>query len=157
MQTLNGISTPNIASSFGPDVAVPRTAIGNWNFTADGGVAGAFTIFTVTGDVYIEGIMGLCKESVTGGAGVKMELGIAGSTPSLIPQTDATLIDQYYTWQDVGPEANPAPVILITRSFNLANGADIILTISGANATAGDIDFTCFWKPVSLNGNVVAV
>ena len=159
MQTLNGVYSPNTAASFGADVAVPRTAVGNWNFTTDGGATGAYTLFTVTGDVYIEGIIGTCKEAVTGGAGITMEVGIAGNAAalaSLIAQTDATLIDQYYTWQDVGPEANPGPVILIVRSFNLANGADIILTIATGAATAGSIDFTCFWKPVSLNGSVVA-
>jgi len=134
-------------------------ARGNWNFTDDAGGTAAtspFTVFSVTGDVYAQ-IYGLCQVSLTtGGGAATIEMGISGNTAALIAQTTATDLDQYETWQDATPEANPGAVSLDARGFTLANGEDVIMTIATANLTAGDIDFFCRWWPMSEDGNVVA-
>ena len=154
-QILNGKSVSNDASSYASDVGVWRTAVGNYNFTDDTGAQAAYTIFTVTGDVMVQ-VFGLCQVLMDSGGAAKIELGIAGNTASLIAQTTATDLDAYEAWQDAGPEPNPGPVSLDSRGFVIANGADIILTVSAADLTAGDVDFVCRWWPISTNGNVVA-
>jgi hypothetical protein len=135
-QILNGYYRPNDVESFHPRVAVWRTALSNWNFTDDTGAVGTYTLYTVTGDVYVQ-VTGLCQVAVVGAGTI--EVGIAGNTAILIPQTTGADLDQYETWQDAVPEVNPGPVTLEVRTFQLANGADIIFTIGGAVLTAGEI------------------
>jgi hypothetical protein len=155
-QIINGRDKYLTADAMAADVGLFRSARSNWNFTDDTGAQGAYTIFTVTGDVYIEQIYGLCQIALTSAGAPTIEVGIAGNTAALIAQTTALNLDQYELWQDATPETNPSTVILLGRSWVLANGADIILTIATADLTAGDIDFHCTWRPLSLNGNLVA-
>ena len=154
-QILNGKSVTNDGDSYAWNVGQWRTAVGNYNFTDDAGAQGAFTIYTVTGDVYVQ-VFGLCQVLMDSGGAATIELGIAGNTAALIAQTTATDLDQYETWQDATPEGNPGPVALDARGFVIANGANVILTVGAADLTAGDIDFICRWWPISTNGNVVA-
>lgn len=134
---------------------------GGWNlsrnvydFSVDTGAQAAYTQFTVTGEVFVH-IFGLCTTDLAGAAAT-IELGIAGNTAALIAQTTAVDLDQYETWQDAVPEANPGVVDITGRSFVIANGADVIMTIATADLTAGVIDFFCFWAPLSADGNVTA-
>jgi len=153
--TLNGRPQTNSAASYTWDVGVWRTSVGNYNFTDDTGAQGAYTIFTVTGDVYVR-VYGLCQVLLNSGGAATVELGITGNTAALIAQTTATDVDQYETWQDATPEANPGAVDLTARGFVVANGADIIMTVATADLTAGDVDFICQWLPLTTNGNVTA-
>lgn len=155
-QTLNGHYRPNNAASYAVDVGEYRHAIGNWNFTDDTGAAGAYTLFTVTGDVMVH-VFGICQVTLTSGGAPTIEVGIAGNTAAIIAQTAGLDLDQYETWQDAAPEANPGNVVTAMGAFfAVANGANIILTVGAAALTAGDVDFHCFWMPLSLDGNVVA-
>lgn len=153
-QTLNGKYRPNDTDSYAWNVGQWRTAVGNYNFTDDTGAQAAYTVFAVTGDVYVQ-VFGLCQVTLTSAGAPTIELGIAGNTAALIAQTAGLDLDQYETWQDAGPEANPGAVPLNARGFVVANGADVILTIGTADLTAGDIDVICRWWPISTNGNVV--
>ena len=154
VQILNGHAKPNDAASFNYDVGgVSRHAIGNYNFAVDTGAQGAYTIFTVTGDIALM-VFGLCKTDLTSGGAATIQLGIAGNTAALIALTTATDLDQYETWQDATPEANPGEID--PGQFVIANGADVIMTIATADLTAGVIDFHAFWVPLSVNGNLVA-
>lgn len=157
MQTLDGKLRRNDADSYAVDVGQWRHAIGNWNFTDDAGAQGAFTIFAITGDILLC-VVGLCQIALTSGGAATIELGITGNTAALIAQTTATDLDQYETWQDAGPEANPGVVDLFggSRQFVVANGADAILTVATADLTAGDVDFHGFWMPLSTDGDCVA-
>ena len=156
-QTLDGHYRPNDADSYAVDVGVWRHAIGNYNFATDTGAQAAYTIFQVTGDVLMQ-VFGLCQTLLDSGGAATVELGIAGNTAALIAQTTATDIDAYETWQDVGPEANPGNIdAAMADFFVIANGADVIMTIATADLTAGELDFHAFWRPLSLDGNVVAV
>lgn len=157
MQTINGYLVANDAQSYTPDVGAWRRAIGNWNFADDGGAAAAYTLFTVTGNVYLYGIFGVCRELLDSGGAGTVELGIAGNTAGLIAQTLATDIDAGETWQDATPDANPAAVILLAHSFSVAAGTDIILTIATAALTAGNLDVYCFWLPLSNDGSVIGL
>ncbi len=154
-QTLNGKAANNDTDSYAWDVGVWRTCRGNYNFTDDTGAQAAYTIFTVTGDVYVQ-VFGLCQVLMDSGGAATIELGITGNTAALIAQTTATDLDAYETWQDAVPEPNPGAVPLDARGFVVANGADIILTVGAADLTAGDVDFICRWWPISTDGSVVA-
>ena len=155
-QTLNGRYRPNDAASYAVDVGQWRHSIGNYNFAVDAGAQGAFTIYTVTGDVQMQ-VFGLCQTLMNSGGAATIELGIAGNTAALVAQTTATDLDQYETWQDVGPEANPGNVdAAMADFFVIANGADVILTVATADLTAGEIDFHAFWRPLSTDGSVAA-
>jgi len=156
VQTLNGVEKLITGESMGTSAGLFRSARSNYNFTDDTGAQGTYTIFTVTGNVYIEQVYGLCQVALTSGGVPTIELGIAGNTAVLIAQTAGLDLDQYELWQDATPEANPGVVILLGRSWVVANGADIILTIGTADLTAGDIDFHCTWRPLSVDGNLVA-
>jgi len=125
-----------------------------YSFATDTGAQAAYTQFTVTGTVLVE-VFGVCQTDLAG-AGATVELGIAGNTAALIAQTTGTDVDQYYTWQDATPEANPGAVDLTSRSFVITNGADIIMTLGTADLTAGVIDFFCLWSPLSIGASVVA-
>ena len=157
VQTLNGHRVTNDGRSYGTDVAVYRIATGEYDFATDTGAQGAYTIFTVTGDVYVRIVAHCHTVSLTSDGAATIELGIAGNTAALIAQTTATDLDVTETWQDATPETNPGPVIDLLRTFQLCEGADIILTVATADLTAGDILFTCRWFPVTTDGMVVAV
>jgi hypothetical protein len=132
-QTLDGKYRPNDADSYAVDIGIYRHAIGNYNFTDDTGAQGAYTIFTTTGDIFIFQMWGLCKVALTSGGAPTIELGIAGNTAAFIAQTAGLDLDQYETWQDNAPDANPAVITLLGRSWTLQNGADAILTIGTAD------------------------
>lgn len=125
-----------------------------YSFAVQGGAQGALTLFTVTGTVFAQ-VFGICQTDLAG-AGATVEVGISGNTAALIAQTTGTDVDQYMTWQDATPEANPGAVDLTARSFVLTNGADVIYTIGTADLTAGVIDFYCLWAPLSSDGLVTA-
>src|SRR5574343_406878 len=123
-----------------------------YSFAVQGGAQGALTLFTVTGTVFAQ-VFGVCQTDLAG-AGATVEVGISGNTAALIAQTTGTDVDQYMTWQDATPEANPGAVDLTARSFVLTNGADVIYTIGTADLTAGVIDFYCLWAPLCSDGLV---
>ena len=135
-----------------------RVVVGNYNFTDDGGTQGAFTIFTVTGDVLLQ-VFGICDVAPTSGGTSTIELGVSGDTAGFIAQiTDATDLIANEVWLDATPTLtkeilDPAA---IPRTWIVANGQDVILTIGGADTTAGDIDFYALWRPLSGDGEVVA-
>lgn len=110
------------------------------------------TLFTVTGEVEVL-VIGYIDVAVTSGGALTLEVGVAGATAGLIAQTALgnLLID--LLWVDA------TPAVIITKPSNkvIANGADIIHTIAGADATAGQITYYCWWRPLSSDGDVVAV
>ena len=81
MQTINGYRVANDAQSYTPDVGAWRRAIGNWNFTDDGGTQKAYTIFTVTHD---------------SSAGVNYDTILYRLDPAVVPTVDLL-------WQPDGP------------------------------------------------------
>ena len=150
--TINGV-TQDARTATQTEVARWRLARHTYDFAVSGGAQGAFTIFTVTGTVFAQ-VFGVCQTLMNSGGAATIELGISGNTAALIAQTTATDLDQYETWQDATPEANPGAVDLTGRTFVLTNGADVIMTVATADLNAGVIDFYCIWAPLSTNGAV---
>lgn len=108
-------------------------------------------LFTVTGEVEVY-VVGYIDTAVTSGGALTLEVGISGTTAGLIAQTTVgnLLID--LLWID----ATPATLISKPSEKVIANGADIIHTIAGAAATAGEVTYHVWWRPLSSDGNIVA-
>lgn len=154
METRNGIEQAARAAD--------QTVAGGWrlakhtySFAVSGGTAATFALFTVTGTVFAQ-VFGVCQTSLTADGAATIEVGIVGNTAALIAQATATDLDQYETWQDATPEANPGAVDLTGRAFVVTAGADIGLKVTTANLTAGIVDFYALWCPLSADGLVVA-
>lgn len=152
MASINGINRFNDINSYSDQVAQWRLARTNYSFAVDGGTQGAYTLFGVTGTVLVQ-VFGVCSTLFNSGGAATIEVGIAGNTAAIIAQTTATDLDQYETWQDAGPEANPGNVATAMGAyFVVTNGADIIMTIGTADLTAGVADFYARWIPLSTDG-----
>ena len=114
------------------------------------GAQGTTTLFTVTGDVEVF-LFGTCVTDLVGGA--TYQIGTPTNVSGLINQT-ATAIDANEAFQYNG---TPASLAAMYDNGNIiANGEDIVETISVADITAGKINLYCFWRPLSSTGNVVA-
>jgi len=133
-----------------------QVALGNYNFTDDTGATGAYTIFTVTGDVLMQ-VFGICDVALVQAAPTAtIELGVSGNTAVLIAQTTANTLIADEIWYDSTPTATVEQVDVVgARQFIIANGQDVILTIAAQALTAGDIDFYAIWRPLSSDGLVV--
>ena len=107
------------------------------------------TLFTVTSEVEVI-VVGYIDIAPLG-AGLTLEVGVAGATAGIIAQTvvAALLID--LLWMD----ATPAVLVAKPTPFLIANGLDIVHTIRTAAATAGKITYYCWWKRLSPDGFVV--
>lgn len=117
------------------------------NLGDENGTADPYTVFKVTGTV-IARIWGICGDTLVGAATI--ELGISGAVAVLIAQiADATDLIADEIWLDATPttkvEAVPSQVIL---------SADVILTLTTANITAGNITMYCMWEPVTQGSKV---
>lgn len=144
---------PVVPLSHGPDGQ--RIAVGNWNFTDDGGTQKAYTIFTITGHVEVQGMFGIGNIAVVGAA-VIMEFGISGDTAEFLPQTAGNTIIADELWYDATPTTTYELIDLFaaTRRWVLT-GQDAILTLGTGDASAGDVNFYTLWRPLSANGLVV--
>lgn len=115
------------------------------------GAVGTVALFTVTGRVEYT-LVPSCSESLVSAGGGTVEVGIAGNTAAIIAQTTATEIDTGEVWVDNAPatvEATPGKKVI-------AGGQDIILTVGTADVTDGTLDFDIIWRPLSVDGSVVA-
>jgi len=108
------------------------------------------TLFTVTGEVEVI-VMGYIDTAVAG-AGLTLEVGVAGATAGLIAQTAVAALLVNLLWMDA------APAVLVTKPAwkAIANGLDIAHVIRTAAATGGAITYYCWWRPLSTDGNLVA-
>jgi len=129
--------------------SVTLTGDANTNGDFDG-TGNPQTLFTVTGDVAVA-IFGMINTNLAG-VGATIEVGIAGNTAVLIAQTTATDLDDGHVWTD----ATPATAKTMPSVNILNDGTDIIQTIGTANATAGQIDYYCFWRPLEATALVVS-
>lgn len=152
----------------GFETPVPVAPFGQWNIAVkrsdvfDGGTADAhgdadgasnpYTLFSVTGDVEVL-IVGIVNTNLAG-ATATLEVGVAGNTAKLLPQTTATDLADGDVWTDTGAEAGVD--VFATETFVINDGADIIETTGTADITAGQIDYYCFWRPLEPGAKVVA-
>ena len=116
-----------------------------------GGTGNPATLFTVTGDVLVY-IIAICKDSLIGAA--TLEAGLTGNTAVLLAQiANTTTFDVNMAWLDSTPALGEGEA---PKFHPVGGGLDIIQTVGTANITAGEIDYYCFWRPLSSDGSVVA-
>lgn len=115
------------------------------------GALNPLTLFTVTGTVAMK-IFARCTVNLAG-ASATLEVGTALSTAGLIAQTTATDIDANEIWHDATPDASiEASTVLVEKLVN----QDVIETAGTANITAGNIEYTCLWRPITPGATVVS-
>ena len=114
---------------------------------------GAVNLFTVTGDVILR-IIAVCTTNCASGGSCDGEVGISGSTDTILATTDVTLLADREIWHDATPDAE-IETLSVMKDFIVSDGNDIILTLS-AQADSGVLMFYCFWTPLSVDGAVVA-
>ena len=122
-----------------------------FNGTTIGDVASE-TLFTVTGEVWIAGIVAYCSTLLTGSG--TLALGVTGSTALFIAATTATDIDAGEFWVDATPDANGVAIPAALKDIVITD--NILATTASDTITAGVIRFDVFWFPVSDDGNLVA-
>ena len=128
----------------------------------DGGTSDPYTLFTVTGDVFVR-LWGVCTVDLAG-ATATVSVGVAGNTAGLIALETATEIDATGLYVSATQVIGTVAVSSIPGPFVIANGLDIIESVATASVTSGNIYYICLWRPVSegaaadgtsIKGNVV--
>lgn len=110
------------------------------------------TLFNVTGVVRMR-ILAKCITSLVG-SGATLEVGTALSTAGLIPQTSAEAIDANEIWHDATtPDSSIEATSVLAEKIV---SQDVIQSVGTANITAGKIQYTCIWYPLSENAEVTA-
>ena len=109
-------------------------------------------VFTVTGDVRLL-ILPRITESLVG-AGLTIQLGIAGATTAWIAATAVAAMVLGTSWLDTTPAATDLFTALLDRIVMAGN--DVGYEILVAAATDGTIVFEGFWEPLSPGSTVVA-
>jgi len=129
---------------------VPRHFVKTITFdgTSGNGAVGTVAIATVTGRVRILRGSAFCSTLIAG-ATATIELGTANNTAGIIAQTTGTDLDANEFWRDATPEAEVSAAL-----ENLNVGASIILTVGTAAVSSGVIEFSFYWEPVSIGGNL---
>lgn len=112
---------------------------------------GATNLFTATGLVELA-IIGVAEAAVTSGGAPTLEVGVTGSTALFVAQiTDATTlaVDEIYA----GTTAVKGAAV---PGFKLLNDATAILTLGGADLTAGTLKFYAMWRPIEDGASLAA-
>ena len=114
--------------------------------------------FTVTGDVLVRvfGVVGVTPITSTSGT-TTLSVGTTETVAGLIAATTVDNSDFAATdvWVDNDPTSD-CELISTTSWGVVGGGADIILTRNVDDLTAGTLTLYCEWKPLSLDGAVVA-
>ena len=118
------------------------------------GTGNPATLFTVTGDVLIYPVF-ICKTTLVGGATLKV--GTTDVDAYILSMDDAsTVLANQSQESSTGFNYIGQADFNSTNGFTISGGQDIIQTVGTANITAGVMDYYCFWRPLSSDGNVVA-
>lgn len=115
------------------------------------GTGNPATLFTVTGTVLMK-LFATCDTNLAG-ASATIAVGTALSTTGLIASTTAANIAANEIWHDATPDASIELSTVATEKIVKQN---VIQTVGTANITSGVLTYHCIWKPISLDGNVVA-
>ena len=115
------------------------------------GTGNPVTLFTVSGSVLMR-VLARCTTSLVG-ASSTLEVGTALSTTGLIPLTTGTNIAVNEIWHDATPDASVELSSVLTQKIV---SQDVIATVRTANITAGVMEFTCIWFPLTPDSKVTA-
>lgn len=149
--------TPTVDELWANQVTKTTVAFDGATGNAHGEVSGTsnpYTLFTVTGDVAVK-LLAVCVTTLTITATATLQVGVAGSTASLIALTAGDAIDAGEIWHDASPDAKIELSSVLTEKI-IVGGTDIIETTATEDILTGVIKYICFWRPLSSDGNVVA-
>ena len=118
------------------------------------GAIGTVSLFTVTGSALVN-LACVCTSNLVGQAGATVEVGIAGSTATIIAQTVAANVDAGEIWHDNSPDSD-IEAAGVLASYIVAGGADIILTVGTGNVSTGALSFQAWWTPITAGASVTA-
>ena len=100
-------------------------------------------------------VTSFCTESlVESGATATISVGITGITAGLIALVNAVDIDIGEIWFDATP-VDMEVLTSIGGAF-IGGGENIFATVAAADVDDGELEFVCFWTPLSSDGLVVA-
>ena len=113
-------------------------------------------IFTITGEVIVVVLIPYCTTNLDESAGTpSLALGVNNSTALFIAATTATGIDANEFWFDTSPD--PYGIAIPAALKDIAITDNISCLVGGTNnISAGVIEYTVYWLPISSDGNVVA-
>ena len=118
------------------------------------GVTNPFDIFTVTGDVKAK-IVGIVTTTLSGGTAT-LETGVTGDTAGIIAQaTVSGAFVKNEIWHDATPDTEVELATVMVENI-IANGLDVIGTAASGNIDSGVIRFNCLWRPLSVDGEIIA-
>jgi hypothetical protein len=133
---------------------VPRQLIKTVTFDGEAGSGASgesITIGTVTGRVLLTHLSAYCSTSVITTLNGELELGVAGNTAGLIAQiADAGDLVATEFWND----ATPTDVLTAAAIVDKLVASDILLKVTTSPMTAGVIEFSMLWVPMSVDGNL---
>lgn len=118
------------------------------------GATGAVPLFTITGKVLIDRIIGVCTEDLASAGGGTLALGVTGATTLLIAATTATGIDNGHLWVSNAPNLNG--IALPAGLLNIAIAQNIIGTVGTSAITDGTIVIDVWYTPITDDGKLVA-
>ena len=115
-------------------------------------------VFTVTGDVLVQvfGVVGATAITSTSGT-TTLSLGTTEAAAGIIAAStvDNTQFAATDVWVDATP-ANDVAALAAQGWHAIGGGADILLTVSVDDLTAGALTLYCRWIPLSSGATVVA-
>ena len=116
-------------------------------------------VFTVTGDVMVQvfGVVGATAITSTSGT-TTLSVGTTQAAQGIIADStvDNTQFDATDVWVDATP-ANDVAALAAQNWHIVGGGADIVLSRSVDDLTAGALTLYCRWIPISSGATVVAV
>lgn len=130
---------------------IPNRAVKTVTFDggAGSGAVGTVAVGTVTGRILITHLSAFCSTTLVG-AGT-LALGVTGNTAGLIAEiADATDLAANDFWID----ATPAEVRAATAILDKLVSGNIFLTVGSTDITAGVVEFSMLWLPMSADGNL---
>ncbi len=135
---------------------------GNWQVTRNtlagtGLTSGVNDAFTITGHVLVRGVVGVITTEVERTGAVEGKIGTETIDDLLIGvTTDIRGVAGLVWFSTIDPAVTAAQIDLGSDlTFIIGNGDDIIVTLD-ETPDAGVLEFYCFWKPLSADGNVSA-
>ena len=112
------------------------------------------TIFTITGHVLVNAIVGEVTESFASAGGGTLALGVAGATTLFIGATTATgLTTTAAIWASTTP--NATGIALPAALKDIIIKANVIGTVGTADITDGTLVFTAYYMPLTAGSGLV--
>lgn len=124
------------------------------------GAIGTVALFTVTGRVLLERVVGYCTTDVAVDAGTgaaSLRLQVAGLAGNLIAATLATDIDTGEWWVDATPDATAVAIPAALTGIAAAASVQAEVTSTGTQKiNGGVVEFYAVWRPLSAGALLVA-